>query len=95
MSALARFCEAENMSLADLSSLSDGMTPIRALKIVHIGLMDGYRREKTVCPFTLEDVGDIIDDDPDFLSKCMDIVSNSMPGAAGNGQAAKPKRASR
>jgi len=92
MAALARFCESEGLTLGGLNQLGENMSPMRALALVHAGLVDGARREGKTYNGTLEDVGDILDDDPDFLEKCMEVVNNSMPQAkAGNGKAANRK----
>lgn len=95
MAALSRFCEAENLSINDLGQLAEGMTPLRALRLIHAGLKDGYRREGKAFELDIDDIGDIVDNDPDFIGACMDIVTNSMPNA-GNVQAAPTrKKASR
>lgn len=92
MAALARFCESEGLTLDGLNQLGENMSPMLALALVHAGLVDGARREGKVYEGTLEDVGDILDDDPDFLEKCMDVVNNSMPqGKPGNAKAANRK----
>ena len=91
MAALSRFCEAENLSINELGQLAEGMTPLRALRLIHAGLKDGYRREGKPFELDIDDIGDIVDSDPDFIGTCMDIVTQSMPNA-GNVQAAQSKR---
>ena len=92
MAALARFCESEGLTLDGLNQLGENMSPMLALALVHAGLVDGARREGKAYDGTLEDVGDILDEDPDFLEKCMDVVNRSMPqGKPGNAKAANRK----
>lgn len=93
MAALSRFCEAENLGISDLGQLAEGMTPLRALNMIHAGLKDGYRREGVPFDITLDDIGDIVDEDPDFMAKCMELVTKAMP--AGNEQAGSKKKATR
>ena len=93
IAALSRFCEVEGLNLNDLGQLAEGMTPLRALNMIYAGLKDGYRREGVPFNLTLDDVGDIVDDDPEFMAKCMDVVTKSMP--TGNEQAGSKKKATR
>lgn len=97
MAAMARFTDSEGITIADLAKMYEEMTLMRAIKLVYAGLQDGFRREKVAFSMTFEDVADLLDEDPELLSKCMDVINTSMPNAeTGNAKAAKlPKRPSR
>jgi hypothetical protein len=99
MTALARFMEAENMKLNDIGQLGENMTIMQAMRLVYFGLKDGARRERISFDLTIDDVGDIMDNDPDFLNRCMEVVNASMPGSssneAGNVAAARKTKTSR
>lgn len=88
MAALARFCEAEGLTLTDLPKLSEGMSAFRALNLVWHGLADGHRREKKPFTLTVDDVGDLVDADPELMQKCMDVLPQYLPQSdAGNAPA--------
>lgn len=92
MAALARFCEAEGLTLADLPSLGQDMSALRALNLVWHGLADGHRREKKPFTLTIDDVGDLIDEDAALLQRCMDVLPQYMPQAE-KGNAPAPGKA--
>lgn len=96
MAALARFCESEGLALADLATIAEGMSALRALNLVWHGLADGHRREKKQFTLTIDDVGDLLDEDPDLLQKCMDALPKYMPQAdEGNAPAPGKQKARR
>lgn len=96
MSASARFCESEGLDISDLPSIGQNLTLIRALNLVWHGLADGHRREKKEFTMTVDDVGDMMDEDPDFLQKCLDALPKHMPQAdAGNAPAPGKAKARR
>lgn len=93
MAALSRFCEQEGISLQGLSELGEGLTPLRALRLIEAGLRDGARREGKPFNLTTDDIGDLIDADPDFMAKCMEVVNSSMPDSGNvKGRGRPPKR---
>lgn len=97
MTALARFMDAEGMKLSEIGTLGENMTIMQAMRLVYFGLKDGARREGVEFHLDLDDVGDLMDADPEFLNNCMEVVNSSMPGSneTGNGQAARKTKASR
>jgi hypothetical protein len=93
MAALAHFCDDHNMTLADFSKLGENMEPKILVSLLWHGIKDGHRKERKDFPYTLLDVCDLLDENPAFLEKAMDIVAKSMPGAEGNPKA--PTKAKR
>ena len=86
------------MKLSDIGTLGENMTIMQAMRLVYYGLKDGARREGVKFELTIDDVGDIMDNDMEFLNKCMEIVNSSMPGAneeTGNVAAARKTKTSR
>jgi hypothetical protein len=93
MAALAQFCDEHGMTLADFSKLGENMEPKILLSLLWHGIKDGHRKERKDFSYTITDVGDLLDENPAFLEKAMDIVAKSMPGAEGNPKA--PTKAKR
>jgi hypothetical protein len=93
MAALAQFCDEHGMTLADFSKLGENMEPKILLSLLWHGIKDGHLKERKDFSYTITDVGDLLDENPAFLEKAMDIVAKSMPGAEGNPKA--PTKAKR
>jgi hypothetical protein len=93
MAALAQFCDEHGITLADFSKLGENMEPKILLSLLWHGIKDGHRKERKDFSYTITDVGDLLDENPAFLEKAMDIVAKSMPGAEGNPKA--PTKAKR
>ena len=79
MAALSAFMDAEDLTLATLGALGEGMKLSTAINLMWYGFSDGHRREKLPFDLTREDVADLIDEDGELLQKCMDIFAASMP----------------
>ena len=94
MAALSRFCEQEGITLQGLNELGANLTPLKALRLIEAGLKDGHRREGKEYTLTIDDIGDLIDDDPNFMANCMELVNGSMPDS-GNGKAGSRTKAPR
>jgi len=93
MAALAQFSDAHGITLADSSTLGAKLEPKLLLSLLWHGIKDGHRKERKDFSYTITDVGDLLDENPAFLEKAMDIVAKSMPGAEGNPKA--PTKAKR
>lgn len=89
MAALSNFLEDNEWSLQDLGQLQDNLTLGKIIQIIHHGFRDGHRREKLEFKLTHDDIGDLIDDNPTLLNRCMDIFATSMP-ALTEGNEVKP-----
>ena len=88
MAALSEFLDSEGLSLSDMENIGKNMSLTRALKLVYFGLKHGARKAGKDFAFTLDDIGDMCDDDPELLQKCMTVFSESMPQSeVGNKQA--------
>ena len=96
MAALSNFLESENMGLNDLGDLQNQLSLSRIMRILYYGFADGHRREKIPYSLTVDDIGDLIDDNPNLITECLDIFAKSMPAAeTGNGsKAAKVRKVS-
>jgi hypothetical protein len=87
MAALSNFLDSEGMTLQDLGGLQENLTLNRIMQIIHHGFRDGHRREKLPYTLTIDDVGDLLDDNPGLINECLDIFAKSMPNfAEGNGR---------
>jgi hypothetical protein len=91
MAALSNFLEDNGWSLQDLGQLQDNLSLSKVMQILHHGFRDGHRREKLPFALTLDDIGDLIDENPTLITRCMDIFAASMP-ALTEGNEVKPGR---
>jgi hypothetical protein len=96
MAALSNFLEAEGMGLNDLGDLQNQLSLSRIIRILHFGFADGHRRERVDYQLTVDDIGDLIDENPNLITECLEIFAKSMPaGETGNGsKAAKVRKVS-
>ena len=76
--ALRKYSDATDTALADLDKLGNNMTLNEALLLVFNGLEDGYRAAKQPCDLTIDDLSDMIDEDFDALTHCMEILGQQM-----------------
>jgi len=86
-SALRKYSAKTQTTLQDLEKLGQEMTLDGALTLIYCGIEDGYRAAKQKCELTIDDLGDLIDDDFDSISRCMEVLSSQMGGDKGK----KPK----
>ena len=82
--ALRAFGDATNTSLNDLSAISEDITMTQAIGLCWAGLKDGARSVGEDFKLSLDDVGDLLDDDPDALAAIMGVFAEMQ---------AQPKRA--
>jgi len=90
-SALRKYSKKTNTTLQDLEKLGTEMTLDGALTLIHCGIEDGYRAAKQECQLTIDDLGDLIDNDFDSISRCMDVLAEQMGGQKGKKQKASKK----
>jgi len=90
--ALAKFGDISGFSMDEILELDLGKMKISdVLNFVYVGFVEGARREKEECKVeNAEDVGDLIDDDPDLITRVMDVFSD-MTAAPGGGEDSKKK----
>jgi len=65
------------MDLTDMS-LSD------VLKFIYVGFYFGAKAEGKECELTVEDIGDMIDTDPDLIKRVMSALAEQMPEDGGD-----------
>lgn len=75
MTAIAKFSDMANISRDD--ALNKGLTGINLYQIftfIYVGFLEGARKEGEVCKVkSVDEVGDMIEEDPDIITKVMDI----------------------
>ena len=98
MNALAAFTRDAGLSLKQLGNLEEHLDLQNTLLLVHCGLNDGHRKARkdgvTSGQFTLtiEDVGDMLDQDWTALQRVLDVFTDAMPTAKeGNGKTQRAK----
>jgi hypothetical protein len=91
MAALSNFLEEEGMTLTDLGALQENLTLARIMRILHHGFRDGHRREGLPYQLKIDDIGDLMDDNPGLMNKCLEVFATSMPALTeGNDQKPTP-----
>lgn len=86
MAALDEFLNIQNITLQQLSALTDNMTFSTIINLVMVGLKHGHRRANKEFTMSYEDVADMMDESPDLFKTCMDLFTEAMPKASENGQ---------
>lgn len=86
MAALDEFLTIQNITLRQLSTLTDNMSFSMIINLVMVGLKHGYRRAGKDFTISYEDVADMMDENPDLFKTCMDLFSEAMPKPENNGQ---------
>lgn len=79
MAALSRFMDSQGIDLAGLGEMTQGMTLTGAMSLVWHGFADGHRRANLPFSLTLDDIGDMMDEDDKLLERCMKVFLASMP----------------
>tara|TARA_R100000655_G_scaffold78897_1_gene118293 strand:- start:676 stop:999 length:324 start_codon:yes stop_codon:yes gene_type:complete len=74
--ALRAFGDETNTSLNDLSAISEDITMTQAIGLCWAGLKDGARSVGEEFNLSLDDVGDLLDEDPDALSSIMNVFAD-------------------
>ena len=78
-SALGEWCDLTGSGLNDLSKLGENLSLTAAIQLIWCGLKHGARRSKVDFNYSIEDIGDWIDDEGmDVFNSCMDIFTQSM-----------------
>ena len=95
--ALAQFGRQAGLSLSALNALSLDTLDLLALHLlIWCGLKDGHRKARKANEakgqfnLEVEDVADMLDDDPGAIERILGVFSESMP-EQGNGKAQRPK----
>jgi hypothetical protein len=73
------FCREAKIPLAKIDRLGDDMTPDDVTILLYAGLRHGAEREKEKVEFTVDDVGEWINDDMTVIAKAMQIFQEQMP----------------
>ena len=89
--ALRKYSAKTNTSLQDLDKLGQEMSLDSALTLIHCGIEDGYRSAKQHCQLTLDDLADLIDEDFDSISRCVEVLAEQMGGSEKKQKANKKK----
>jgi len=88
--ALAKFGDLTELTMDEILELDmKKMKMSDLLKFVYVGFVEGARKEGVECVFkSPEDVGDLIDDEPDIITKVMEAF-NDMSAVGGEGSKKK------
>ena len=75
--ALRLFCNASGIELQELEKLGESITFDYAINLVWAGLKDGARVEKQNFYLTVEDVADLLGQDPSLINQCVELFTAS------------------
>jgi hypothetical protein len=65
------FSNETGIGLDELSQLENKMSIDHAIALIWAGMKDGARVEKIDFKMTLDDVADLLDDDPTVINQCV------------------------
>jgi len=77
--ATADFSEMSGLTIADLQKLGENITPSAVRSLAYVGLKHGARINGEKFQLTIEDIGDMMDEDPSFLENVLKCFSNDLP----------------
>ena len=75
--ALMEFTEENGYTMADLDNLGENMKLKDALFLVWCGLKHGARVEKKPYSYSIEEVADWLDEQPEAMDKVLNVFSSS------------------
>tara|TARA_R110000787_G_scaffold87489_3_gene186378 strand:+ start:3747 stop:4091 length:345 start_codon:yes stop_codon:yes gene_type:complete len=76
--ALRHFSRMTGTSINDMERIGQDMTFDTALSLIFCGLKDGARASKEDFILTMDDLGDILDNDMSGIEKCMELFASQM-----------------
>ena len=79
--AYADLCDLTGLTINDLQKFGESISPGVARDLVWCGLKHGARVKKQKFSLSREDVGDMMDDDPEFAGKVFQAFADSQPKA--------------
>ena len=77
---LRKFTKKTNTKLSDLDALGENMTLDTAMILIWCGLEDGARCSKEKFDFTIDDLGDALDNDMTIIDRAMKIFTEHLGG---------------
>lgn len=91
--AYADLCDLTGLSINDLQKFGDKISPGVARDLVWCGLKHGARVKDEKFTLSREDIGDMMDDDPEFAGKVFQAFADSQPqaGKAANKNPSTPE----
>jgi hypothetical protein len=78
LNALRKYGQRTNTTLADLGKIGDDISLENSLQLIYAGIEDGYRKAKQKCELTIECLADLIDDDFEAITRCMEVLSSQI-----------------
>jgi len=84
--ALRLFSNQTGIGLDELSQLENKMSIDHAIALIWAGLKDGARVQKIEFTMTMDDVADLLDDDPTVINQCVAFFVESFVKPSGDGK---------
>lgn len=89
--ALRIFSNENNMSLTDMDKLGQEISLQQTLSLIHVGFREGHRKMKLPFELTIDDVADLLDDDPTLMQRSLQIFQEHIGNFAPQGSKGKKK----
>jgi hypothetical protein len=78
--ALRHFTDLTGMTLNEISNIANDLNLSHAIILIYVGLKDGARVTQEKFELSIDDIGDMLDDDNTIIEKMMSIFSKQMSG---------------
>tara|TARA_R100000655_G_scaffold49314_1_gene86882 strand:+ start:102 stop:518 length:417 start_codon:yes stop_codon:yes gene_type:complete len=75
---LRKYCAKTGTSLNKLMTLGDNMTLDQALQLVLVGIEEGCRKSGKDFDLTIDQLGDLLDEDMDGLARALEVFGDQM-----------------
>jgi|TARA_R100001594_G_scaffold47862_1_gene80773 hypothetical protein len=89
---LRKYCGMTGTSLNKLMTLGQDMTLDQALKLVLIGIEEGCRKSGQEMQLTIDELGDMLDNDMGGLTRALEIFGKQMGHNMGNAKKLTKKK---
>ena len=93
MNALALYGDLTNKPMNDVMKSLGNLTSMKlseVLAFIYVGFVDGARYAKEECKVaSTDEVGDMLDDDPELMNKMIEAYSDQAPPATEGGKSKK------
>ena len=90
--ALRIFSNENNLSLSDMDKLGNEISLQQTLSLIHVGFREGSRKMKQEFTMSIDDVADLLDNDPTIMQRCMEIFQEHIGNFTGEKQEVTKKK---
>ena len=78
-SALSQWCDISGLGLNDLGTIGENLSLSNAISLIYVGLKHGARKQNEDFNYTVDDIGDWIDEaGMEVFNECMEVFTQQM-----------------